>query len=269
MIRCSIISAAVVLCLAVAYSEGSAIPMWEFLSKEEKMSHLYKVFSKQVAKYCADSSKPDCNKNLLVSGLRNLANMDEDYLNTMDPYQRGATEMIWHALLTNDDFESTFEREGDSLYYSSESDRFGDNFGSDNNGLAEESSAPSGDYVRPAGHTGPYLMGPMVIRVLPDGRPVPGDSELPLPRDEDVDDLKYAKLPSIAEIESRSFFFGKSLTSSGKPAKRPIFSVGQQKPSVILTTRRSGNQQKNPLFDDRVRGEKDIFDSYERSVRYY
>lgn len=57
------------------------------------MSHLYKVFGKQVAKYCDDSPMPDCNKNLLVSGLRNLANMDEDYLDKMDPYQRGATEI--------------------------------------------------------------------------------------------------------------------------------------------------------------------------------
>lgn len=138
------------------------------------------------------------------------------------------------------------------------------NFGpSDQNGLAEESSEPVSDYVRPAGHTGPYLVGPMVIRVLPDGRPVPGDSKRPLPRDEDVDDLKYSKLPTIREIESnsRSFFFGKSSNSGSKSAaKRPaIYSVGQQKPSVIFTTRRS-YQQKNPLFEDRQRG--DDIDGY-------
>lgn len=124
--------------------------------------------------------------------------------------------------------------------------------------------------MRPAGHTGPYLVGPMVIRVLPDGRPVPGDDELPLPRDEDVDDLKYSKLPSIAEIEasSRSFFFGKSNGGvTAKSTKRPLFGYGQQKPSVILTTRRY--QQKNPLFDDR-RGNNDyVSGSNLRGVNYY
>lgn len=44
----------------------------------------------QVAKYCADSSMPDCNKNLLVAGMRNLANMDNNILDQLDPYQRDA-----------------------------------------------------------------------------------------------------------------------------------------------------------------------------------
>ncbi|XP_012252030.1 rhythmically expressed gene 5 protein [Athalia rosae] len=266
MIRCIIISVTVVLCLAVSRSEGSAIPMWEFLSRDEKMSHLYRVYSKQVAKYCGDSSMPDCNKNLLVSGLRNLANMNEDYLDKMDPYQRGAKEMIWHALVTSNDFGSTYDRNGNA-HYNNGADPLDNGFESDQNGLAEESSAPISDYVRPAGHTGPYLMGPMVIRVLPDGRPVPGDSKLPLPRDEDVDDLKYSKLPSIAEIESnsRSFFLGKSL--GAKPTKRPLFAYGQQKPSVILTTRRSHRQQYNPLFGDRRADDVDTYAA--RTVRFY
>lgn len=47
----------------------------------------------QVAKYCADSSMPDCNKNLLVAGMRNLANMDNNVLDRLDPYQRNAKEL--------------------------------------------------------------------------------------------------------------------------------------------------------------------------------
>lgn len=57
------------------------------------MSHLYRVFSQEVAQYCADSSMPDCNKNLLVTGLKNLANLHEDKLDEMDPYQRGAKDI--------------------------------------------------------------------------------------------------------------------------------------------------------------------------------
>lgn len=63
------------------------------------MSHLYELFSKQVARFCADSSRPDCNKNLLVTGLQNLASMDDNVLDKLDPYQRGAKEMSKEAFL--------------------------------------------------------------------------------------------------------------------------------------------------------------------------
>lgn len=61
------------------------------------MSHLYGLFSKQVARFCADSSRPDCNKNLLVTGIRSLASMDDNVLDKLDPYQRGAKEMSKEA----------------------------------------------------------------------------------------------------------------------------------------------------------------------------
>jgi len=57
------------------------------------MSHLYGLFSKQVARFCADSSRPDCNKNLLVTGIRSLASMDDNVLDRLDPYQRCAKEI--------------------------------------------------------------------------------------------------------------------------------------------------------------------------------
>ena len=69
------------------------------------------------------------------------------------------------------------------------------------NELTQESSH-SHDYVQPSEHSGPYLLGPMVIRVYPDGRPVPADAQRPLPRDEDIEDIRYnARLPSIKELE--------------------------------------------------------------------
>jgi hypothetical protein len=39
---------------------------------------------------------PDCNKVLLVYGLTNLAKMQEESLDKMDPYQRGATDISEH-----------------------------------------------------------------------------------------------------------------------------------------------------------------------------
>ena len=45
-------------------------------------------------------------------------------------------------------------------------------------------------------------MGPMVIRVYPDGRPVAADAQRPLPKDEDIEDIRYdTRLPSIKDIE--------------------------------------------------------------------
>ena len=40
----------------------------------------------------------DCNKVLLVYGLTNLAKMEEESLDKMDPYQRGATDISEYNL---------------------------------------------------------------------------------------------------------------------------------------------------------------------------
>lgn len=59
------------------------------------------------------------------------------------------------------------------------------------------------DYIRPSSeHSGPYLVGPMVIRVYPDGRPVAEDSTRPLPQDEDTEEFKHSRVPSIEEVET-------------------------------------------------------------------
>lgn len=81
---------------------------------------------------------------------------------------------------------------------------------SETNGLGEETMS-SHDYVRPSTkHAGPYLIGPMVIRVYPDGRPVPEDSTHPLPRDEDAEEYRHSRVPSIEEIEAnRDSFYEK------------------------------------------------------------
>ncbi|XP_053971803.1 rhythmically expressed gene 5 protein isoform X1 [Hylaeus volcanicus] len=180
---------------------GSAIPMWEFLSRDEKTSHLFRIFSEQVAKFCTDSSMPDCNKNLLVSGLRSLANMDDTFLDKLDPYQRGAKEMIWRAMAKNG-YSPRTGHEPDESYLTTGPDSLAtSSTGSETNGLGED-TASSADYARPS--AGPYLVGPMVIRVYPDGRPVPEDSTRPLPRDEDIDEYRHSRLPSIDELEAAS-----------------------------------------------------------------
>ncbi|KAK2588864.1 hypothetical protein KPH14_001731 [Odynerus spinipes] len=171
---------------------GSAIPMWEFLSREEKMSRLYRVFTQQVTQFCADSSRPDCNKNLLITGIRNLVNMDDNVLDKLDPYQRGAKEMIWRALMGTSRFSSRTGQEIGGTYFSTIG-----NGDSETNSITEESESTK-DYLQ----VGPYFIGPMVTRVYPDGRPVLEDRNKVQPRDEDIDEFKYTILPSVADIEA-------------------------------------------------------------------
>ncbi|EGI63516.1 PREDICTED: rhythmically expressed gene 5 protein [Acromyrmex echinatior] len=209
-------------CCVMMRVTGSAIPMWEFLSRDEKMSHLYGLFSKQVARFCADSSRPDCNKNLLVTGIRSLASMDDNVLDRLDPYQRGAKEMIWHAMVGSNRFASRISHETEESYFTTVADLA--NSGSETNGLGEETVA-SGDYIQSSESSRPYLSGPMVIRVYPDGRPVPEDQKRPLPKDEDVDELRYSRLPSIEEIEAKSGskFYGKRTIEPSMLKRRMSF----------------------------------------------
>ncbi|XP_003702043.1 rhythmically expressed gene 5 isoform X1 [Megachile rotundata] len=192
---------------------ASAIPMWEFLSRDEKMSHLFRVFSQQVATFCVDSSMPDCNKNLLVSGLRNLANMDDNALDKLDPYQRDAKEIIWSAMVKNG-YSLRVAHEPNESFFTTGTDAVATS-GSETNGLGED-TVSAHDYIRlPQEHTGPYLIGPMVIRVYPDGRPVPEDSKRPLPQDEDLKDFRHSRIPSIEEIEAnKSSVYEKSKGTS-------------------------------------------------------
>ncbi|XP_011500616.1 PREDICTED: rhythmically expressed gene 5 protein [Ceratosolen solmsi marchali] len=159
------------------------------------MSHLYRIFSQEVTRYCADSAMPDCNKNLLITGLKNLANINDDKLDEMDPYQRGAKDIIWHAMVGNG--RQMASRLGQHSFHATDADPLavGDNE------LPQETAA-SHDYVHPSEHSGPYLMGPMVIRVYPDGRPVPSDAQRPLPKDEDIEDIRHdVRIPLIGELE--------------------------------------------------------------------
>lgn len=101
------------------------------------MSHLYTMFAKQVNTYCksntADHSmKPQCKRDLLLHGLGNLNKMDEPHLDSMDPYQRGATDIgelrfsIWSirfSYITSDSHQIRFIEEYISEIYSDSTDR--------------------------------------------------------------------------------------------------------------------------------------------------
>lgn len=93
---------AMTLAMLASQCSGSAIPMWEFLSRGEKMSHLYSMFAKQVSSHCKGSQDMPtnmCKRNLLMYGINKLQDMNESHLDSMDPYQRGAHDIIWDAMM--------------------------------------------------------------------------------------------------------------------------------------------------------------------------
>ncbi|XP_043686258.1 rhythmically expressed gene 5 protein isoform X1 [Vespula pensylvanica] len=208
---------------------GSAIPMWEFLSREEKMSRLYKLFSQQATQFCADSSRPDCSKNFLIIGIRNLANMDDNVLDKLDPYQRDAREIIWRTLIGTNKISSRTNQDIKGNYFPTNGLSIG-NDDSETNSITEE-SVSTNDYI----HVGPYLIGPMVTRVYPDGRPVPDDRMRFRPRDDDIDEIKYTMplLTSIDDIKGnldRSSYRNKRLNNGRKDI--PLVSeLGRRKES--------------------------------------
>lgn len=56
------------------------------------------MFAKQVNAYCKTntaehSMKPQCKRDLLMYGLGKLQTMTETHLDSMDPYQRGASDI--------------------------------------------------------------------------------------------------------------------------------------------------------------------------------
>lgn len=81
---------------------GSAIPIWELLTKQEKMGRLMYVFIHLVEQYCKDSNIPDCQKVLTLYGMSNLVNEEENSLDFMDPYQRDSRSIIWEKVMKGD-----------------------------------------------------------------------------------------------------------------------------------------------------------------------
>ncbi|XP_024083555.1 rhythmically expressed gene 5 protein [Cimex lectularius] len=135
-----------------------------------------------------------CQKVLLVYGLTNLGKMEDDSLDKMDPYQRGANDIIWESMMHGSYKKKNTNEHRD--YYDSMEPSTGD----DNHlGSQEEASTNIEKY---AGSDND-LVGPMVVRVLPDGSPIPRDS--PLPKDDDAEEfmiMRSKPIPSLSEITS-------------------------------------------------------------------
>lgn len=187
------------LALLMPNVDGSAIPMWEFLSRGEKMNHLFNMFVKQVSDHCGKSSTPDCTKTMLVYGLTNLAKMDDQNLDQMDPYQRGASQIIWDHMMEGTPMETpTTKKSSDSDYVDPFDSYTNENHLGSASSNIEELASPS-NYIQG---------GPMVVRLLPDGSPVPEDVNKPLPRDEDSEEyysMRAKPIPTLRDVEKTQY----------------------------------------------------------------
>ncbi|KAK0161536.1 hypothetical protein PV327_009995 [Microctonus hyperodae] len=161
------------------------------------MTHLYRIFDIQAKEFCKDSMIDDCYRNILLDGLQHLIHIDEYILDTLDPYQRNARLHIWRSLVgskliknrIDDSVKNSYSNDIDSLDMSD----------SDDNELAEGSSSVI-DYLNPSSHGESYPSGPYIIRVYPDGRPVPINNKQLKPYDDDLDELTYYHNPPMTEL---------------------------------------------------------------------
>ncbi|XP_017070513.1 rhythmically expressed gene 5 protein [Drosophila eugracilis] len=86
-------------------SSSSAIPIWEFLTRNEKMSHLYSTFAQLVSVHCKSTAAVgglpvnQCKHNLLGYGSAKLQTLSDAQLEALDPYQRDANELIWSSIM--------------------------------------------------------------------------------------------------------------------------------------------------------------------------
>lgn len=210
---------------------SSAIPMWEFLSRDEKMNHLYSMFAKQVQVYCKEKLSGDasqCKKNMMIYGVSKLNEMEESHLDAMDPYQRNANNILWDSMMdghvdAQDERQRYLQRE----QYKQQNPLFKDET-TGNEETSELGSAGQyeddehNNYLHAASHQNfayvnkpndldshehleqstNYLMGSMVQYMMPDGTPVKEKISYTLPNDDDREDMMMGrkKMPTMQQL---------------------------------------------------------------------
>ncbi|GJQ85383.1 hypothetical protein Trydic_g10157 [Trypoxylus dichotomus] len=206
----------------------SAIPMWEYLTADEKIMYLYNMFQAQVKNFCETNS---CKQELKGYGWNKLKAMSEDHLDKMDPFQRGSNDIIWEAVMEGhemmksskmaakttstispDDLDAYYES-GESKFESTNrmpppkefsvsytmievnkpQYQFPDDVSYTSSNKLQES--PTTEGIPIIDTYGEYnripLTGPMVVKVHVDGTPV-GDDQT-LPEDEDLKQYQLTK----------------------------------------------------------------------------
>ncbi|XP_036219195.2 rhythmically expressed gene 5 protein [Bactrocera oleae] len=197
---------------------GSAIPIWEFLTRYEKMSYLYSTFGQLVSVHCkataASTAMPvnECKRDLLAYGYEKLQTFTDSQLDLLDPYQRAANELIWSSIMRNHQSSTLITTRKplptppDSSLIILTHQKPANTAGTTNthsqnplfDGEADKKHKFAMDMDITYGYangqtdnqkssTETFLSGPLVFRVRPDGSPVEEDQHKPLPRDDDLE----------------------------------------------------------------------------------
>ncbi|EDW73940.1 uncharacterized protein Dwil_GK21646 [Drosophila willistoni] len=237
-----ILASCLIAAFAMQMSSSSAIPIWEFLTRNEKMSYLYSTFAQLVSVHCKSTAGAvggaavpvnQCKHNLLGYGYEKLQTFSDAQLESLDPYQRDANELIWSSIMREHPSATLITTRkplptppaSSLIILSQKQEQPSQNplFASTGNeqkfqyamdmdmaygyGAQPDSKPPtspsmsSSELPQAAALTGEppktYLTGPLVIRVRPDGSPVEEDKNRPLPRDDDLDIFRLGTAAAV------------------------------------------------------------------------
>ncbi|CRL06853.1 CLUMA_CG019591, isoform A [Clunio marinus] len=233
--KVKVIALLTLLALCVNESSSSAIPMWEYLSRDEKMSHLYSMFAKQVQAYCKEKlheNSSQCKHNMMMYGIIKLNDMEDSHLDQMDPYQRNANNILWNSMMNGPDYEKddrqqylqqeqykqqnpsfidemTTGNEEATQYGSTNRYDHDDEYSNHlhdgaatNNNYAYVNKPHDLDNQEHLEQNTNYLMGSMVAYMMPDGTPVRDQSLNVYPVDDDRDDMTMGnkKMPTMEQL---------------------------------------------------------------------
>ncbi|XP_018800851.1 PREDICTED: rhythmically expressed gene 5 protein [Bactrocera latifrons] len=218
-----VIATCLILSVSMQMCCGSAIPIWEFLTRNEKMSYLYSTFGQLVSVHCkataASTAKPvnECKRDLLAYGYEKLQTFSDAQLDLLDPYQRAANELIWSSIMRNHPSSTLITTRKplptppDSSLIILTHQKPANTAGSINthsqnplfDGEADNKHKfamdmditygyANGQIDNQKSSTETFLSGPLVFRVRPDGSPVEEDQHKPLPRDDDLEAYQLA-----------------------------------------------------------------------------
>lgn len=256
-----VIAACLILCASMQMCCGSAIPIWEFLTRNEKMSYLYSTFGQLVSVHCkataASTALPvnECKRDLLAYGYEKLQTFTDSQLDHLDPYQRAANELIWSSIMRNHPSSTlittrkplptppdssliilTHQKPANTAASTSTHSQnpLFDGEADSKHKFAMDMDITYGyangqtDIQKSSPET--FLSGPLVFRVRPDGSPVEEDQYKPLPRDDDLEayQLTATTAGNGATTAATSGTQGTSVVG-GQPKHRKIAMISDLK----------------------------------------
>ncbi|XP_065369357.1 rhythmically expressed gene 5 protein [Calliphora vicina] len=269
-------------------TNASSIPIWEFLTRNEKMSYLYSTFAQLVSVHCkattATSNIPvnQCKRDLLSYGYEKLQTFNDAQLDAFDPYQRGASQLIWTSIMRDhpsstlvttrkplptppatsivimthqqqpsatktkfiDSTTSSHQYPKNPMFDSSEHKH---HYAMDMDiayGQPSMAHNPQIDVFDVSAHK-TYLTGPSVVRVKPDGSPVEEDQHRPLAKDDDLESYGSVTFGRNDDIKVN--------TNANQQKHRKIATINALKQQYLANLARQQQELLPPYEDARRR----------------